>query len=100
MKKLHLVSKEVLELESKEMMYLWYYLTECGQTDSSGNQFYGVQIEKKLEEENGHEIECIDYISSSKEFILEMIHKLVQHSVTPMGMVYTVDDLVTEKLCS
>ncbi len=100
MKQLHLVGTQVLELENKGMMNLWYYLTECKKVGNSENQYYGVQIEKKIEEQKSLEVECIDYISSSKEIVLDMIHKLVKHSVTPIGMVHIVDDFITEKLCS
>lgn len=99
MKKLHLVGTQVLELESNKTMNLRYYLTECHKADNSAVQYYGVQIEKK-EEADSPEVEWVDYISSSKDIVLNMVEKLAKHTVTPISMVTIVDDIVTELMCS
>ncbi|ROR30354.1 hypothetical protein EDD66_1025 [Mobilisporobacter senegalensis] len=97
MSKLYLEGTKNLKLENENEIELSYYLMECRKKDNQ-ETLYGIQIQKKDGEKV--EIENSGCISYSKEFVLQMIHKMMEGTVTPITMLYIIDDIMTEKLCS
>lgn len=97
MNALYLEGTKTLKLDEHEVE-LSYYLTECRKKENKDNILYGIQIEKN--DSGNTEIESSGCISYSKEIVLQMIHKLMENTVTPITMLYIIDDFVTEELCS
>jgi len=81
-------------LEDEHEIELSYYLTECKMKDNKDSNLYGIQIEKRDGENT--EIESSGSISYSKEVVQQLIHKLIEHLVTPISMLYIIDDFITE----
>lgn len=98
MNTLYLEGTKSLRLEDQHEIELSYYLMESRKKGNKESTLYGIQIQKKDGE--NLEIENSGCISYSKEIVLQMIHKLMENTVTPITMLYVIDDLITEKLCS
>ena len=97
MNTLNLEGTKNLKLDNGNEILLSYYLMEWGKKENR-EMLYGIQIEKKDGE--NIEVENSGCISHSKGFVLELIHKMMENTVTPITMLYIIDDVITEKLCS
>ncbi|WP_455716301.1 DUF6514 family protein [Anaerosporobacter sp.] len=102
MKHFSLIGEREVKLENQMGMVLKYYLVEepskeVGERDCL-NFLYGIKIEKQFGEiVESEEVEALSY---SKEVVVQLIHTLIECTVTPMTLVEVVDDLVTLRLCS
>lgn len=85
-----LVDQQVLQLESGKEVHLDYYLTQ--RTTENDGMVYGIKVEKWGDE---FETEITGPISDSKEWVLSVCKKLANHQVTPMVLIYIVDDIIT-----
>lgn len=97
MNALYLEGTKILEIDEHEVE-LSYYLTECRKKENKDSTLYGIQIEKR--DSGNVEIESSGCITYSKEIVLQMIHKLMENTVTPITLLYIIDDFVTKELCS
>ena len=97
MNSLYLKGTKKLQLENHHEILLSYYLMEWRKKEDK-KTLYGIQIEKKdgenIETENSG---CLSY---SQDFVLQLIHKMMENTVTPITMLYVIDDVITEELCS
>lgn len=98
MKKLYLEGTKTIKLEGGHTAELNYYLLETVKKGNKDSTLYGIQIEKK--DGGDLEVESSGVISYSKEIVRQMIHKLMEHTVTPIVMLDIVEDMITEELCS
>ncbi|NLK20854.1 MAG: hypothetical protein GX308_01940 [Epulopiscium sp.] len=87
-----------------EIIQLEYYLLENQGTEiGSIIKNYGIEIVKKRSHFGEtiyietDKIECLTY---DKEKAKEIINKLISNSVTPISMLYIIDDLMDETPCA
>jgi len=75
---------------------LEYYITESELNDFdelSGETVYGVEIVKILEGNHTEKKSILNY-SFCKESTKQILHKLANNSVTPIGLHFVIDDLI------
>lgn len=102
MKRFNLIGERDVKLENHMGMVLKYYLVEEASKEREeldcSNFLYGIKIEKQF---GGIvESEEVEALSYSKEVVLQLIHTLIECTVTPMTLVEVVDELITLRLCS
>ncbi len=90
-----LISTKVAGKDNNERLTLEYYLTEK-ESEESNAKVYGISITKKSDE--GLESDVVENISYEKDQVLELLHTLSQNTVTPICLVETLDDLMTERM--
>lgn len=99
----YLIDNTELQDEKSRSLILDYFLVEETRTEEEEVKFlYGIQITKKMVV-NGvlqQEQEMTPALSCSRIFVEKMIHKLINGTVTPMGLIEVVDDLIGEDLMS
>ena len=82
------------DIESKMSLVLKYYVIE--KIMGSGEMRYGVEIEEK--KVSGQIGPTMKYdrllLSESKEWVEELINKLIGGGVTPVTLEYVIDELV------
>ncbi|MDF2538327.1 MAG: hypothetical protein K0S76_1348 [Herbinix sp.] len=93
MKQVYLLFSNEVKLEDERSMKLDYSLTERLSESEEKTPYYGIQIEKYLDDTV--EKDEVTGISNSKDTVISIIKKLFQYEVTPVSMVEIVDDLVT-----
>lgn len=98
MKRNYLLGKKPVEIEGKKEMQLEYYLLEEDRKESEGPILYGIKIIKNID--SYLESEEVKGISYSKEFVKQMILRLMENDVTPISMIEIVDGFLTMELCS
>lgn len=96
MKQLYLLFSDEVILEDDRRMKLDYSLTEKYSETDQTTPFYGIHIDKYLDD--SVESEEITGISYSKDTVVSILKKLHQHTVTPISMVEIVDELVTAEV--
>lgn len=97
MKILSMEGKKLLEMEDGTWLQLEYYLTE-DESESFEDKLYGLAI-IGIEGDNA-EMESVEKVSYSKDIVQEMLHTLISYSVTPIGMLDIVDEMITLRMCS
>jgi uncharacterized protein DUF6514 len=90
MQALYLMGQKKLELENRNMVKLNYYLVE--EQKLKGKLLYGIQVAQ--EKPNHIVVEYTEPLSYSKEYVLNILHRLINHNVLVSTMLETVDDLV------
>ena len=85
------IEQQQVKLGDGREMKLRYYVTE--ELDSDSERLYGIMV-KMLGE--GMECEQTGPISESGTWVTKLCKKIARGLVTPMGLIYVVDDLVTE----
>lgn len=102
MKGFTLIGEREVKLENQMGMVLKYYLVEEPSKEDGEKEstkfLYGIKIEKQFG--GTVESEEVEALSYSKEVVLQLIHTLIECTVTPMTLVEVVDELVTLRLCS
>lgn len=97
MKQYEMRGKRVVDIQPERQMSLEYYVITT-KSEEDGSEIYGASIEKtegeKIEKEE------IKAISMQKDLVVELVDLMITHTVTPISMVYIVDDYITEKCCS
>lgn len=98
MKKKILAGQCMVTLENKEKMKLEYYLLEEVRDTELVLPLYGIQIVKKQNGRRGklQEKETAAALSYSREQVEAMLDCMVNHTVTPVGMLAVVDDWMSE----
>ncbi len=94
MKQLQLLFSNEVTLEDDRIMKLDYSLSEKISESEPREPYYGIKITGVLD--GLVESDEIPGISTSKEFVMNIIKKLCQFEVTPISMVEIVDELVTQ----
>ena len=97
MKQYEIRGKRVVDIQPERQMSLEYYVIST-KSEEDESEVYGALIEK-TEGENT-EKEEITAISTQKDLVIELVDLMISHTVTPISMVYIVDDYITEKCCS
>lgn len=90
-----LFSNEVI-LEDDRVMKLDYSIVEKRFQTDAKDAYYGISITKHLD--GIVESDEVSGISSSRDWVVDVIKKLFQFEVTPITMVEILDDLVTQGL--
>ena len=82
------------DIESKMSLVLKYYVIE--KIMGSGESYYGVEIaEKKVSGQMEHVMGYDQLLlSECKEWVEELINKLIGFGVTPVTLGYVIDDLM------
>lgn len=97
MKQYEMRGKRVVDIQPERQMSLEYYVIST-KSEEDGSEVYGASIEKtegeKIEKEE------IAAISREKGMVVELVDLMITNTVTPISMVYIVDDYITEKYCS
>ena len=97
MKQYEMRGKRVVDIQPERQMSLEYYVIST-KSEEDGSEVYGASIEKtegeKIEKEE------IAAISRDKGMVVELVDLMITNTVTPISMVYIVDDYITEKYCS
>lgn len=79
--------------ENNLSINLEYYLIESTYYDKDETKVaYGVEILKR-DDYNYLESDIVSKVTDSKDKIIAIINKLIANIVTPVGMVYAVDEL-------
>lgn len=86
-----------IKVEPLRTIRLEYYVMEEF-AESEETAAYGIAVVKK--ENDITETEVTGGISYDRAFVEEMADRLMEGLVTPMTLVDTADDWITEKLCS
>lgn len=91
---------ELLPDENDEMLkspiILEYYLLESKifkEEEFPGDEVYGIEIIKRASNKN-IEIGCIRNFSHNKETAKQMLYKLADNTVTPVGLPFVLDDII------
>lgn len=88
---------EVANTQS-ETIRLEYFLTKEPSGESATETAFGIAVLKT--EEGLTEYEATGGISYDGKVVEELLNILMDNTVTPFALLETVDDLITEKLCS
>jgi len=96
MRQYQLRGKRFYEIDSERVMLLEYSMIQ--EDSDTGEVIFGAAI-RKIQGETV-ETEEISGISEDRQFVLTLIDLMLEHVVTPVSMVYVVDDYITEKCCS
>lgn len=83
-------------LETKKLMELEYYLTESDNKeieDVDHEKLYGIEIVKIVDDVK-MENKLVKNLFCCKEETQKVLKKLVDNTVTPMGMLYVLDDML------
>lgn len=82
--------------ENRNPIELEYYITEsetAGHSELSGQKVYGVEIIKKSD--SGRiESELIKNVSCCYERTKNILSKLAENTVTPVGLPFVLDDII------
>lgn len=89
-----LKGRQVITLSPEREFMVEYYQTKC-QDEENGLITYGVSVRKK--EKENEEMETISGITQKEEVAEELLKRLYENTVTPVSLVYVVDDFITEK---
>lgn len=93
---LDLKGTKVIELENGENLLLNYFLMSKKSVEVPGN-VYGICVEKELSgEKEADQVENISYIEGN---VMDILHTLMEHTVTPICLAEVLDDLMTERIC-
>jgi hypothetical protein len=83
-----------------EMIQLEYFLLEKQRNEMNNlSKTYGIEIVKKYAhfgETIYTETDQIECLTHEKEKAKEIIDKLIAHAVTPVSMIYVIEDLIDE----
>lgn len=96
MKVLSLRGIKRIELEKTRWIQLEYYISE-EKGECENNKIYGIAIVKK--ESSLEELELVNGISYDQQIVEDMILTLMNNIVTPMGLIESVDEMVTVRMC-
>lgn len=92
-----LENKKLVKLDDERFMELQYFLLEKNSVEEEEKMLYGIKIVKRID--TCIESEEVHAISYSKNFVKQLIKKLVDNEVTPISMIEILDDLQTIELC-
>lgn len=92
-----LENKKLVKLDDERFMELQYFLLEKNSVEEEEKMLYGIKIVKRID--TCIESEEVQAISYSKNFVKQLIKKLVDNEVTPISMIEILDDLQTIELC-
>ena len=84
------------ELRFKSPIELEYYLLESEINDCQelfGKKAYGVEIVKKINDQH-FETESVRNLSCSKKSAQTILDKLAINGVTPVGLLFVIDDIL------
>ncbi|MCT4542316.1 MAG: DUF6514 family protein [Vallitalea sp.] len=74
------------------VIYLEYYLIESIYYEKEKTKTaYGIEVLMKNNEY--YETDIVEKITNQKEKVLEMINKIIGNMVTPVGLIYAIDEL-------
>lgn len=96
MEKLYLEGTKLITFDDEKEVIFDYYLVEDNGDCEKNDILYGIKIVQH--KENYLLAEYTDPISSSRDLVQGMVHKLCKNEVTLATMLELVDDLVTESL--
>lgn len=65
-----------------------YYILE---NDADGEKIYGIEVGKKSDD--SFENEMVKGVSTSKSAIMKIINLLFENEVTPVSLIYVLDDI-------
>jgi hypothetical protein len=86
-----------------EAIQLEYFLLETDlESDRDLTKSYGIEIVKKCNQCGqtiSTETDIIHCLSTEKEQAQEIINKLIANTVTPVSMIYVIEDLLEEIPC-
>lgn len=102
MERVDLIGEKLVTLENQSDMTLQYYMVEEstleGKASGESEYMYGIRVDKQYEGiVESEEVRALTY---SKSLAHEFVRTLMLHTVTPITLVETVDDLMTIKLFS
>lgn len=86
-----LIKAQQVLMEDGNTCDISYYITSCFGINNLIS--YGIKI---IKEGDRSETEFTGPITSSKDWIIGICNRLAGNLVTPMGLIYAVDDIITE----
>lgn len=95
-----IASKNITDEETN--LILDYYLIEDSKLPKENIILYGIKINKytNMQRDSILESNFVSGITTSKITIITLLDKLVDNTVTPIGMYDAIDDYITLNLCS
>jgi hypothetical protein len=91
MNKNHLIGTKELTYDNAHKMKLEYFL--ISEDRERTRSLYGIRIRKTVDARQV-ETETTPALSASRDFVEQMIYKLMVNTVTPMTLYEVVDDLI------